>query len=147
MRTKAIKCNGMLYASGSIGLDPKVSGLSIRTVRQYILAERLRKQTMKLVGEGVEDQAEQVMQNLEGVLSAAGCSWRDVVKTTILCVMLGFVCGRNHLMMRTMVSRRLTSIGDFTAVNQIYGKRFPADPPARATFAVAALPLGAKVSP
>jgi 2-iminobutanoate/2-iminopropanoate deaminase len=41
--------------------------------------------------------------------------------------------------------RRLTSISDFALVNQIYARRFPASPPARSTFAVSALPLGAKV--
>jgi 2-iminobutanoate/2-iminopropanoate deaminase len=39
----------------------------------------------------------------------------------------------------------LTSISDFALVNQIYARRFPASPPARSTFAVSALPLGAKV--
>ena len=41
--------------------------------------------------------------------------------------------------------RRLTSISDFSVVNQIYARRFPSNPPARSTFAVSALPLGAKV--
>ena len=44
-----------------------------------------------------------------------------------------------------MRRRRLTDIKDFAAVNQIYGRRFPSNPPARSTFAVSALPLGAKV--
>jgi hypothetical protein len=59
-------------------------------------------------------------------------------------VRVGYSARRAHL---TSASPgcRLTAISDFAAVNQIYGKRFPADPPARATFAVAALPLGAKV--
>ena len=43
---------------------------------------------MKLVGDGVEEQAEQVMCNLEAILVAAGCAWPDVVKTTILCASL-----------------------------------------------------------
>ena len=43
---------------------------------------------MKLVGDGVEEQAEQVMCNLEAILVAAGCAWPDVVKTTILCAFL-----------------------------------------------------------
>jgi enamine deaminase RidA (YjgF/YER057c/UK114 family) len=49
---------------------------------------------MKLVGDGVEEQAEQVMQNLEAVLAAAGCSWPHVVKTTILCVPCGWATQR-----------------------------------------------------
>ena len=92
----------MLYVSGSIGLDPA---------------------TMKLVGPGVEEQASQVMRNLEAILRAAGCSFSDVVKTTIL----------------------LTDIADFAAVNKIYGACFTAEPPARATYAVAALPLSARI--
>jgi 2-iminobutanoate/2-iminopropanoate deaminase len=40
---------------------------------------------MKLVGDGVEAQAEQVMCNMEAILAAAGCTFADVVKTTILC--------------------------------------------------------------
>jgi 2-iminobutanoate/2-iminopropanoate deaminase len=92
----------MLYVSGSIGLDPT---------------------TMTLAGPGVEAQCEQVMLNLEAILRAAGCSFSDVVKTTIL----------------------LTDIADFAAVNKIYGARFSAAPPARATYAVAALPLSARV--
>jgi enamine deaminase RidA (YjgF/YER057c/UK114 family) len=42
-------------------------------------------QTMKLVGDGVEEQAEQVMCNMEAILAAAGCTFADVMKTTILC--------------------------------------------------------------
>ena len=101
---------------------------------------------MKLVGDGVEEQAEQVMQNLEAVLTAAGCSWPHVVKTTILCVPCLLRCtARRACLTSASPGCRLTAISDFAAVNQIYGKRFPADPPARATFVVAALPLGAKV--
>lgn len=39
---------------------------------------------MKLVGDSVEEQTEQVMKNMEAILAAAGCSFADVVKTTIL---------------------------------------------------------------
>jgi 2-iminobutanoate/2-iminopropanoate deaminase len=39
----------------------------------------------------------------------------------------------------------LTNLGDFAAVNEVYGSYFPADPPARATVQVAALPRGASV--
>ena len=42
-------------------------------------------QTMKLAGDGVEEQAEQVMRNMEAILAAAGCTFDDVVKTTVLC--------------------------------------------------------------
>lgn len=43
---------------------------------------------MKLVGDGVEEQAEQVMRNMEAILAAAGCTFDDIVKTTVLCASL-----------------------------------------------------------
>ena len=102
---------------------------------------------MKLVGDGVEAQAEQVMCNMEAILAAAGCTFADVVKTTILC---GGVNPAQPQALRLSAHvhahpRRLTDIADFGAVNKIYAQRFPANPPARSTFAVSALPLGAKV--
>ena len=63
------------------------------------------------------------MKNLGAVLSAAGASFANVVKTTIY----------------------LTDLSDFAAVNEIYGRYFPTRPPARATVQVAALPKGALV--
>ena len=76
-----------------------------------------------LVEGGIEDQTEQVMTNLEAVLSSAGLSFSSVVKTTIL----------------------LSSMDHFAAVNEIYGARFPNDPPARATYAAAGLPKGVDI--
>lgn len=76
----------------------------------------------KLVA-GIEAQAQQVLANLAAVLAAAGASFEDVVKTTIF----------------------LADMGDFQAVNQIYAAVFAADPPARSTVQVAALPLAALV--
>ena len=57
------------------------------------------------------------------ILKEAGADFKDVVKTTIL----------------------LADMADFKTVNEIYGKRFPENPPARATFAVKTLPLDALV--
>lgn len=79
--------------------------------------------TKALVGDDVESQAEQVLKNMGAVLEAAGASYRSVVKTTIL----------------------LVDMADFATVNTIYAKYFPEEQPARATYAVKALPLGAKV--
>jgi 2-iminobutanoate/2-iminopropanoate deaminase len=73
--------------------------------------------------EGVEAQAERALRNLEAVLDAAGCSMADVVKTTVF----------------------LADIADFAAVNAIYARYMPEPPPARSTFAVAALPKGGLV--
>jgi 2-iminobutanoate/2-iminopropanoate deaminase len=72
---------------------------------------------------GIESQAERVLKNLEAVLAAGGASLRSVVKTTVY----------------------LVDLGDFPAVNAVYGKFFPEDPPARATVQVVKLPAGALV--
>ncbi len=81
--------------------------------------------TGTLVGAGdVRAEAEQVMQNLRAVLAAAGCSFADVVKTTIF----------------------LADMADFAAVNEVYGRALPeGHRPARATVQVAGLPRGARV--
>jgi len=79
--------------------------------------------TKDFAAEDVGGQTEQVMKNLEAILKEAGSDFGKVVKCTIL----------------------LADMADFGVVNEIYGKRFPVDPPARATFAVKGLPLGALV--
>ena len=79
--------------------------------------------TQALVTGDVRAQTERVMENLAAVLKAAGAGFEDVVKATIF----------------------LADLGDFAAVNEIYGKRFPRHPPARSTVQVAALPKGARV--
>jgi len=78
-----------------------------------------------MVGEGdVQRETEQVLANAKAVLEAAGASFGDVVKATIF----------------------LIDMGDFGAVNTIYGKAFEGiTPPARSTIAVAGLPKGARV--
>lgn len=68
-------------------------------------------------------QTKQVMDNLGAILKAEGLGFADVVKTTIY----------------------LTDLEDFSRVNDTYRGYFGADPPARATVQVAALPKGAKV--
>ena len=79
--------------------------------------------TGNLVEGGIEPETERVMANLTAVLDAAGASWADVVKTTIF----------------------LVEMGDFAAVNAIYGRFVTDPPPARSTVGVAALPKGAHV--
>ena len=73
----------------------------------------------KIEATDIEGQAEQVMKNLEAVLHAAGSDFSKVVKATI------FLKDLNH----------------FGKVNEIYGSRFKSEPPARACFQVAKLPL------
>jgi len=77
----------------------------------------------EMVGEGVEAQARQVTQNLTAVLQEAGASTSDILKVNIF----------------------LLDMEDFPLVNTIYAQWLGEHRPARATVAVAALPLGAKV--
>lgn len=77
----------------------------------------------EMVSGGVREQAEQVMTNLEAILKASGLGFANVVKTTIL----------------------LSSMDHFATVNEVYGARFPSEPPARATFGVAGLPRAVDV--
>lgn len=71
----------------------------------------------------IKTQTEMVIKNIEGVLKAADMNFGNVVKTTIF----------------------LTNMADFATVNEIYGKSFATNPPARSTVAVAALPKGVNV--
>ncbi|MBU1429687.1 RidA family protein [Myxococcota bacterium] len=79
--------------------------------------------TMTLVGETAAEQTHQVMNNLSAVLKAAGCGFEHVVRCTIY----------------------LADMGDFAAVNEVYGGYMPTPPPARATVQVARLPKDALV--
>ena len=80
--------------------------------------------TGALVDGGIRAQAERVLSNIGVILGAAGLGYADVVKTTVL----------------------LADIADFKGVNEVYARFFTAPVlPARAAFAVAALPLGARV--
>jgi len=79
--------------------------------------------TGELVPGDTSAQAERVMKNLESVLAAAGLGFDAVVKSTIY----------------------LTDLADFGKVNEVYGRSFPAAPPARATVQVVALPRGSRV--
>jgi 2-iminobutanoate/2-iminopropanoate deaminase len=101
--SQAIVAGSLVFCSGQIPLSPE---------------------TGQLVGGGdVAAQTEQVMANLQAVLTAAGCGLQNVVRCTIY----------------------LASMGDFATVNAIYGRFFPAAPPARTTIQAAGLPRGALV--
>jgi 2-iminobutanoate/2-iminopropanoate deaminase len=80
-------------------------------------------ETGKIVEGDIEAQTRQVMQNLSHVLDSAGSSLTHIVKTTIF----------------------VTNLADFSTINQVYGEFFAADPPARSTVQVAALPLDARI--
>lgn len=72
---------------------------------------------------GIAEQTEQVLQNVAAVLEAAGTSFERVVKTTVF----------------------LKDLGDFAAMNEVYGRYFSQHPPARSTVEVARLPRDVKV--
>jgi len=100
--SQAVVSDGVLYASGQIGLLP---------------------QEGKMIADDVESQAKQVSENLTAVLRQAGADLSDILKVNIF----------------------LTDMNDFPKVNVIYADWLGEHRPARATVAVAALPLGAKV--
>ena len=79
--------------------------------------------TGKLVEGGIKEQTRQVMENLKAILAEAAADFSKVVKTTVF----------------------LQDIKNFADFNQVYGEYFPSEPPARSTFQVGALPLGAMV--
>ena len=80
-------------------------------------------QTQEVFTGDVKQQTEMVLKNIEAVLAQADLKFSNVIKTTIF----------------------LTSMNDFAAVNEVYGPRFPSNPPARSTVAVAGLPKGVNV--
>jgi 2-iminobutanoate/2-iminopropanoate deaminase len=95
--SQAIKANGFVFISGQISLDPA---------------------TQELVTGDVAAQTERVLQNLSGILKAAGSSLQQVVKTTVF----------------------LKSMSDFANMNEVYSRYFSQAPPARSTVEVARLP-------
>lgn len=100
--SQAIEINDMLFISGQIPINPK---------------------TGKIIEGGVTEQTEQVMQNIEAILTEAGYTFNDVIKSTCL----------------------LNDMDNFAAMNEVYGKYYPQDPPARAAYGVVKLPLGVMV--
>jgi 2-iminobutanoate/2-iminopropanoate deaminase len=79
--------------------------------------------TGSMVTGGIREETRRVMENGKAVLAAAGCGMEGVIRTTIY----------------------LRNIGDFSAVNEVYGSYFVSDPPARATVEVSRLPKDAAV--
>ena len=79
--------------------------------------------TKEFVAGGIAEQTEQVLKNLTAVFAAAGVGMDQIVKTTVF----------------------LADMNDFTAMNEVYGKYFSDNPPARATVQAAGLPRGAMV--
>ena len=100
--SQAVEINGIVYTSGQIALDPA---------------------TGELVGETIEEQAEQVMKNLVSILEAAGTKPENAVKT--LCFLI--------------------DINDFAAFNEVYAKFFTEPYPARTCVESPHLPKGVMI--
>ena len=79
--------------------------------------------TGQFVAGGIKEQTEQVLKNLSAVLEAAGSGLKQVVKTTVF----------------------LIDMDEFVAMNEVYGRFFTEQPPARATVQAARLPRDARV--
>ena len=100
--SQAIEIGGMLFVSGQIGINPINGQIEAKTI---------------------EGQTEQVMKNIKAILSEAGYTMSDIVRTSCM----------------------LSDISNFAAFNEEYGKHLSAPFPARSTFAVKDLPKGALV--
>jgi reactive intermediate/imine deaminase len=99
---QAVRVGNTIYLSGSIGTDP---------------------QTGKLVEGGIELEARQAFKNIAAVLEHSGCTFNNVVKSTVL----------------------LADINDFQTLNKVYAEQFSSHFPARSTYQVANLPLSSRV--
>lgn len=99
--SQAIVSNSLVFISGQLGIDLK----------------------RKRLGETVEEQTRLAMESIRAIVTQAGGSLDDIVKTTIL----------------------LADMDDFGAVNQVYARFFSEPYPARAAYQVAKLPLAAMV--
>lgn len=99
--SQAVELNGTLYISGQLPINPADGTMP----------------------DGIEAQTKQSLDNIMGILKAAGLGPNDVAKTCVL----------------------LNDIKDFGAMNAIYATYFPEDKPARVCYQVAALPKGALV--
>ena len=100
--SQAVKSGNMLFISGQIAIQ---------------------KPSETLITGTIEEETEQVMKNLEAILTAAEMDFSNVVKTTIF----------------------LRDMGNFPKVNEIYGSRFVSAPPARETVGVSGLPKNVNV--
>jgi 2-iminobutanoate/2-iminopropanoate deaminase len=100
--SQGIKANGFLFLSGQIPLDPK---------------------TQQIVEGDAARQTERVLENLKGIVEAAGSSLHRVVKTTVF----------------------LSDLNDFSVMNEVYARYFTGHAPARSTVQVARLPRDVRV--
>lgn len=99
---QAISAGNMIFISGQIPLCPE---------------------TGDLAGPDLQSQTRQVLENLQAILDAAGCSISQIVKTTVY----------------------MTDLGEFAVFNKIYGDWLGTHKPARSTVQVVALPKNSKI--
>lgn len=100
--SQAVEMNGMLFISGQVPINPE---------------------TGKVIEGGISEQTDQVMKNIEAILTEASYTFDNVIKSTCL----------------------LNDMNHFAAMNEVYGKYYPQDQPARAAYGVVKLPLGVLV--
>jgi len=100
--SQAIKAGQFIFTAGQIALDPK---------------------TGTVIEGDIAAQTKRVLENLKAVITAAGASLSDVIKTTVY----------------------LTKLENFTPMNEIYAQYFDAEPPARTTVFINVLPMDALV--
>ena len=100
--SQAIRAGSLLFLSGQIPIDPA---------------------TGQMVDGDIAQQTQRVFKNLEAILTAAGASFDNVVRTTVY----------------------LVDMSDFAAMNEVYGTYFSSPAPARATVQAARLPRDARV--
>jgi 2-iminobutanoate/2-iminopropanoate deaminase len=100
--SQAIRANGFVFVSGQIPLDPA---------------------TQQLVAGDIQVQTERVLENLKGIIEAAGSSLDHVVRATVF----------------------LADMNEFAAMNEVYGRYFRSQPPARSTVQVSRLPRDVRV--
>ena len=99
--SQAVELNGTLFISGQIPVNPATGEMP----------------------QGIEAQTCQVLKNIGAILEAAGLTYNDVVKTTVM----------------------IANMADFAAMNAVYAEFFTQDKPARVCFQAAALPKNALV--
>jgi 2-iminobutanoate/2-iminopropanoate deaminase len=100
--SQAVRANGFVFVSGQIALDPR---------------------TQELVGGDIKAQTERVLENVKGILQAAGSSLEKVVRTTVF----------------------LADMSEFASMNEVYAQYFRHDFPARSTVQAARLPRDVRV--
>ena len=100
--SQGIKAGGFVFVAGEKGIDPA---------------------TGQIVEGGTVAETRQTLENVKGILAAAGATMDHVVATTV----------------------HMVNLGDFARMNAVYGEYFKANPPGRTTVGVTSLPAGAAV--